>query len=331
MKQQETGKGRSEISLPIHFLYMGDHDDRVEALRRSLNRDAIQTRHTPLPENAFFQILHETIAAVFVDLTDHSLDGKEILSTMESLDRDLEIVLIGEKSDLTRLPNEVLRGCYGYLTPDIETPFNMMILHQLTTKISLKARLEKLQNTSIVDGLTQLYNHAYIQERLSEEIAALKRTNEPLSFVIFDIDNFKNYNDTNGHPAGDRVLKKVSELLSNSTRGFDVTGRYGGEEFVLILPGTKLIPALKITERFRRKIAETQFEFGHKQPLGFLSASFGVAELDHKEISDKRTLIDLADQALYRAKGGKRNCIWYYMHKDFHRYQAAADDAANKQ
>jgi diguanylate cyclase (GGDEF)-like protein len=307
---------------------MGDHEDRVEALRKSLNRDAIQTRHTPLPENAFFQVLHEPISAVFVDLTDHSLDGVEILSTFESLDRDLEIVLIGEKTDLIRLPNEILRGCFGHISPEIQTPFNMMVLHQLTTKISLKARLEKLQNTSIVDGLTQLYNHAYIQERMTEEIEALKRTNEPLSFVIFDIDNFKNYNDTNGHPAGDRVLKKVAELLSNSTRGFDVTGRYGGEEFVLILPGTRLIPALKITERFRKKIAEAEFEFGHKQPMGFVSASFGVAELDHKEIKDKRNLIDLADQALYRAKRGKRNCIWYYMHKDFHRYQAAAASKA---
>lgn len=325
MIQQKPNKARGDIALPIHFLYMGDHQDRADYLRQSLKRDAIQTRHTPLPENAFFQVLHEPIAAIFIDLTDHSLDGVEILSTLQSLDRDLEIVLIGEKDDLRRLPNEVLRTCFGYISPEIKTPFNMMVLHQLTTKISLKARLEKLQNTSIVDGLTQLYNHAYIQERLSEEIAALKATNEPLSFVIFDIDNFKNYNDTNGHPAGDRVLKKVAEILSSSTRGFDVTGRYGGEEFVLILPGTKLIPALKITERFREKIAETQFEFSHKQPMGFLSASFGIAELDHKEISDKRTLIDLADQALYRAKRGKRNCIWYYMHKDFHRYQAAGD------
>ncbi|CAM2067158.1 GGDEF domain-containing response regulator [Sulfidibacter corallicola] len=305
----------------MNFLYVGRNEERTSALRHALARNNISFERTSTPEHAFFKILNEEITALFLDLGEPDINGQEVLTSLESINKDLEVVLITEARDIDGYRPELLRSCFGYVTSDILAPHNLMVLTQLTDKITIKARLEKLKNTSIIDGLTQLYNHAYIQQQIDEEIKLLAPTGDPISLVIFDIDHFKNYNDTNGHPAGDRVLKKIAEILTSSVRKFDLTGRYGGEEFVIILPGTKLTTALSVTERFRKKVVGHKFEFGHLQPLGFVSASFGVATLDHKDISDRRTLINRADQALYKAKNYKRNCIWYYLHGDYNHYQ----------
>lgn len=305
----------------MHFLYLGRNKEHLEQLRHNLQRGNIQVTQTSTPEHAFFLLLNESFNAIFIDSLDSGIVGHEVLASLESIHKDVEIVLIADPDGLDHYNRESLRRCFGYITHDVQAPHNLMVLNQLTDKITIKLRLEKLRNHSIVDGLTQLYNHAYIQQQLDEEIRHCSEPGDVLSFVIFDIDNFKNYNDTNGHPAGDRVLKGVAEIMMSSVRKFDLTGRYGGEEFVIVLPGTKLTSALRITERFRKKIAETKFEYGHLQPKGFVSASFGVATYDGKEINEKKQLIELADQALYRAKRGKKNCIWYYLHEDFHHYQ----------
>lgn len=305
----------------MNFLYVGRNETRTRALRQALARDNIHFERTSTPEHAFFKVLNEDITALFLDLGEPDINGQEVLTSLESINKDLEVVLITDQAEIDQYRPELLRSCFGYISPQIEAGHNLMVLTQLTDKITIKARLEKLKNTSIIDGLTQLYNHAYIQQQIDEEIKLLEPTGDPVTLVIFDIDHFKNYNDTNGHPAGDRVLQTIAELMTASVRKFDLTGRYGGEEFVIILPGTKLTTALSVTERFRKKVVSHRFEFGHHQPLGFVSASFGVATLDHKDISDRKTLIHRADQALYKAKNYKRNCIWYYLHGDYNHYQ----------
>ena len=304
----------------MKFLYVGNSRERSEELERALGRANITLEYTSTPEHAFFIVLHEDVAALFVDLSDDQINGDEVLHSLESLDRELEVVLIASPDQLQAFSQPRLHICHGFLMPDIGMACNSIVLHQLTDKITLKKRLESLKNTAIIDGLTQMYNHAYFQQRLDEEIKLLQPEKEPITLVILDIDNFKNYNDTNGHPAGDRVLKKVAGILSSSVRKFDLTARYGGEEFVIVLPATSLATGLTVTERIRRRIVTTEFEFGHLQPLGFVSASFGVAMLDHFEISDKQKLIDNADQALYKSKNGGKNCIWYFQNEKFSPY-----------
>ena len=294
----------------MKFLYVGQTTNRAAELEQALSRANMKLERTTSPEHAFFKVLHEDIAAVFLDLTDDQVNGEEALASLASIDKGAEVVLIAEAERLDRFNKESLRGCCGFLLPDIGRSINSMVLHQLTDKITLKMRLESLKNSAIIDGLTQLYNHAYFQQRLEEEINLLKPAGHLVTLVMLDIDNFKNYNDTNGHPAGDRLLKKLAALLSRSVRKFDLAARYGGEEFALVFPGASLNTALAVTERIRKRIVAADFEFGSSQPLGFVSASFGLAMLDHKTLTSKKALIVAADQALYKAKTNGKNCIW---------------------
>ena len=307
------------------FLYIGPNPTRAQALGKALNRQNIQLEHAETPESAYFEILNADVTAVFVDLSEGSLNGPEVLTGLHSIDKDFETVLITPAQALEDYDPQMLRFGFGFITPAVEATSNQMVLTQLTDKITTKALLEKLKNNSIIDGLTQLYNHVYVQQQIDEEIHSRSSSKDTFSLIMLDIDHFKHYNDTNGHPAGDRVLKKVAELLTDSVRKFDLTGRYGGEEFVILLPATKAQTALRVCERIRLKIASTEFEFGDKQPLGFLSASFGVAAFDGERIQNKKALIHHADQALYRAKRHQRNCVWYFQGGSYKYFERTAD------
>lgn len=161
------------------------------------------------------------------------------------------------------------------------------------------ARLEALATT---DGLTYLKNHRAFQERLTEEISRARRYNMPLSVVLLDVDRFKRYNDTYGHPAGDEVLKLFAALLQSTVRATDFVARYGGEEFVLILPESGASAAIRAVERLRKAIDATMW------PEMPMTASFGVATLDQQTL-DGASLMGLADQALCHSKRSGRNCV----------------------
>ena len=131
------------------------------------------------------------------------------------------------------------------------------------------------------------------------------------SIFIFDIDHFKNYNDTNGHMQGDVVLKEIGLLLRENTRSTNIAARYGGEEFILLLPDTQSQAAIKCAENIRRLIETHAFLYREKQPLGCVSISGGVATFpfDGKTVEE---IIKHADEALYAAKASGRNCVMKY-------------------
>lgn len=164
----------------------------------------------------------------------------------------------------------------------------------------------KLQ--AITDGLTGLYNHRFFREQLAIELEKAGRYGRNMSLIILDIDHFKHYNDTHGHPQGDELLRTLAELLRKSIRKSDLACRYGGEEFALILPETGKKTAYSLAERIRKAISEHPFPFREIQPMGALTVSIGVSmfPVDHKEIDG---LIKKADDALYRAKDEGRNRV----------------------
>jgi len=315
--------GEESTEPMMNFLYLGQEQPRADGLSEQLARADIAVQRVPRPEAAFFKVLQEDVSAVFLDLADPDLVCGEVIGNLCSLDKQVEIVLIGDQAEVNQLDPDQLRACFGFISPRVEDPANAMVLHQLTFKLSMRARLAALKTNAIVDGLTQLYNHAFIQQQLEDEIAHMKESGDNLSIVMLDLDHFKHYNDTNGHPAGDEVLRKVAEILDGSVRKIDFAARYGGEEFLLIFPGANLWTCLLIAERVRRAIAHTEFTHGETQPLGFVSASFGAAMLDGDLVIDKQTLISVADQALYKAKHEERNCIWYFQNGDYHPYRPA--------
>lgn len=163
---------------------------------------------------------------------------------------------------------------------------------------------EELLRLATHDGLTQLYNQSYFIERAHVEAARAKRSKQPLSLMIIDIDFFKKINDTYGHSAGDRVLRVFAEQLSHLVRPMDATGRVGGEEFAIILPDTPLHEATFIAERICHYIQTHPVPIDEENKVN-ITISIGVTEF----VEDIDTTIKSADNALYRAKKAGRNCV----------------------
>jgi len=167
---------------------------------------------------------------------------------------------------------------------------------------------EEAVRLSYTDDLTEIYNRRFFIEQLTLEVERQKRYPTPLSLLMIDIDYFKHYNDTNGHLAGDQVLKAIAILIQRGVRQTDIVARYGGEEFSAILINTGREKALEIAERVRRNVTETRFPNEQAQPNKDLTVSVGVATFS-PSISTLTDLIREADHALYRAKKGGRNRI----------------------
>ncbi|MDI6829857.1 MAG: sensor domain-containing diguanylate cyclase [Actinomycetota bacterium] len=191
------------------------------------------------------------------------------------------------------------------------------------------ARLfEEISRLAITDELTGLYNIRHLKRVLGEEVKRSLRYERPLSFIMLDIDYFKNYNDRHGHLRGDEVLRLLAGLLMQNTRDVDSVFRYGGEEFSVIIPEVEKREAMAMAERIRRVIQDHVFPFEEDQPGGNLTVSMGVANLP-EDAFDAEELIDMADRALYHAKQSGRNRVCAYGAGDGFTYpRLHGDDAA---
>ena len=176
-------------------------------------------------------------------------------------------------------------------------------------------RANQFQLMSITDPLTGLHNRRYLEARLSEELNRSKRYDVPMSFMMIDIDDFKLYNDRNGHQAGDRALEITAQCLRSTLRKADVASRYGGEEFSILLPQTSLNEAGLIADRLRRTIINTRFPHGETQPLGSVTVSIGLSSLA-PSLDSVEAIIRAADRALYHAKSHGRNRAYAYHGSD---------------
>lgn len=166
---------------------------------------------------------------------------------------------------------------------------------------------EKAQNAER-DTMTDLYNKTYLHNFLPEALVRCQVQKEHMSLLMIDLDHFKHYNDTHGHPAGDKVLITTADLLRKSVRDHDICVRFGGEEFIIVLPNSGTDRARHIAERLRSTIENHPFENDDKQPLGSVTASIGCATFP-AQAADMEQLIERADQALYESKQTGRNCV----------------------
>ncbi len=182
------------------------------------------------------------------------------------------------------------------------------------------ASYSRIRISAEMDGLTRTFNKRHIEQALARLIyhtacATYDSRNRGdqgpapgLSILLFDIDHFKHYNDTNGHLAGDKLLHELAQTVQESIRKEDILGRFGGEEFLLILPNTTLAEALPVANKIRTMIARRPFPFADRQPMGALTISGGVAEYPHHG-TDAASLQQAADSALYEAKRSGRNRV----------------------
>ena len=209
---------------------------------------------------------------------------------------------------------EKIRGSLILLFPETKpkTELNHQFFDEIAAAVSIGFKQlishQKIHKEAITDGLTGLYNHRFFVEQLSKEIERSQRYQNPLGLLMLDIDNFKNYNDTNGHPAGDELLKSVADIFKRSVRRTDYVTRYGGEEFAIILPETPMEKAQLVAEKIRKEIEKEVFDNQETQPGGNLTISVGVAS-HSKDFNQVDEFVQDADVALYNAKESGRNKV----------------------
>ncbi len=259
---------------------------------------------------------------ILLDVMMPKMNGFEVCQVIKS-DKDTMFIPVIMVTALNELEDKI-KGMNAGADDFISKPFNKLELmvrvrsllrikllnDALNEKVQeLQKAKEELRQLAITDGLTGLYNYRYFKDHLSQELHRAKRHKLGVSVVMMDIDHFKHYNDTNGHPAGDAVLKQISKLLKDNIRNIDLAARYGGEEFVLVLPESNKAAAKIVAEKIRRLVEEHKFEFEENQPNRKITISAGVATYPD-DGQDFDSLVNSADQRLYRAKQSGRNAIF---------------------
>jgi diguanylate cyclase (GGDEF)-like protein len=218
---------------------------------------------------------------------------------------DFEVELVETRARdeiglLTHAFNEMTHKLLGHRA-EIEAA-NQKLLAQ---NEALQQANEVLEQLSITDGLTKLHNHRFFQDHLTREIKRVSRTGEPLSMLLFDIDDFKRLNDRLGHAAGDELLIGIARVLNDSIRETDFLARYGGEEFVVLAPGTDLRGAVALAEKIREAVAAGSYILDSTHQLTKVTVSVGVAQY----AGSRKRFFQAADQAMYRAKAAGKNCV----------------------
>ncbi len=193
-------------------------------------------------------------------------------------------------------------------TIELETEVHKRTEELSQKNLQLQEVNERLEKLAITDGLTDLFNHRRFQQLLRMEVTRQQRERRPFAVLMMDVDHFKHYNDSHGHPAGDEVLKRIARIMRDNVRASDIVARYGGEEFVVLLLDTDYERAMGIAEKLRELVATHPFPYASDQPLGHVSVSVGVSVWpDHGATPE--ALVAAADKALYAAKRFGRDVV----------------------
>ena len=295
-----------------HILMVDDRPalaDRIQSMLASEHSVDMERD----PTEALFHAAEGGYDLVIVSLDLDNFDGLRLCSQLRSLERtrNVPILAIAEADNHTRLVRALEIGVNDYLV----RPFDKHeILARARTQIRKRRYTERLRDNvqlsiemAITDALTGLYNRRYMETHVGTLVDQANSRGKPLSVLILDIDYFKSINDTHGHDAGDDVLQDFAIRIRKSIRGIDLACRYGGEEFVVVMPETDMAVATMVAERLRRRIASEPFPIQKGARMIEVTISIGIAALGPND--NAAAVIKRADQALYRAKRDGRNRV----------------------
>ncbi len=265
------------------------------------------------PAAALFHAAEGNYDLLIVSLGLDNFDGLRLCSQVRSLDRtrNVPILAVADAENNSRVVRGLEIGVNDYLARPIDR--NEM-LARVRTQIRKKRYTERLRDNvqisiemAITDALTGLYNRRYMESHLGSLVEQALSRSKPLTVLVLDIDYFKSINDTHGHDAGDDVLREFAIRVRKSIRGIDLACRFGGEEFVVVMPETDLAVATMVAERLRRRIASEPFPIQQGARNTEVTISIGIAALGSAD--NAATVLKRADQALYRAKRDGRNRV----------------------
>jgi two-component system cell cycle response regulator len=306
--QELAGAGRNGKVLIV--------DDRRSSYERIAQ--TLAAEHTvdveTNPHDALFHASDGDYELVMVSLDLAGFDGLRLCSQLRSLERtrSLPILIVVEAEDNVRLLRGLEIGVNDYLVRPIDrNEMSARVRTQIRKKRygdRLRDNLQLSMELAITDALTSLHNRRYMESHLGALVEEAAARGKPLSLLILDVDHFKSINDGFGHDAGDDVLREFALRVRKSIRGIDLACRYGGEEFVVVMPETDMAVAALVAERIRRRTAGEPFPIQKGAAGVDVTISIGIAALGPGD-SDAGALLKRADQALYRAKRDGRNRV----------------------
>ena len=266
------------------------------------------------PQTVPRRIADEHFDCVLINLSMRTYDALRLCAQLRSLEnsRMLPILALADESDETRITRALDLGVNDYVRQPVD---RNELMARIKTQVmrnrytdALRESIQHSMEMAIMDGLTKLYNRRYMTSHLNSLLASAKEKEKPLSLLLMDIDFFKSVNDTHGHDAGDEVLQEFSQRMRKHTRGIDLVCRYGGEEFVVIMPDTDHSLAMVVAERIRKKVAEKPFIIHKGRQMIDVTVSVGLASTNNGA-QTQDTLLKAADEALYQAKKDGRNRV----------------------
>ncbi|MDH3588536.1 MAG: diguanylate cyclase [Gammaproteobacteria bacterium] len=309
-----------------HVLVVDDDAAIRGIVAEVLSDDGHDVEEAESAEKALERLAKGGIDLVMTDIRMSGMDGLALLREIRSKDDIVQVIIMTSHASMDAAVGALKSGAYDFLTK----PFENLDIISATAKRALEAvrmareknllvatltrnnaELERMNNffrdLAIKDGLTNLYNHRHLQEAISAEVERSKRYKREVSVLFIDVDHFKTYNDTQGHPAGDEVLRGLAKILLDHARDTDTVARWGGEEFVLLAPETSSAKAAELAERLRAAVSAFPFQGRESQPGGLITISVGVATLAPG--GSHETLVSRADAAVYEAKAAGRNTV----------------------
>lgn len=302
-------------------------DDRTirDILTVLLEEGGYQVTCAESAEIAFDLYKKDPFPLIFTDLRMSGMDGIELLKKIRHENEDSQVIIMTAHASLDSSLESLREGAYDYLIKPLSDhgiviPLVQRALENVRLIVENRYLFEKLQNSynelestnkalreiTLQDGLTGLYNQRYLKEIIDIELNRSKRHGREFSILFCDIDFFKQFNDANGHLVGDKALEHFSQLLVTRIRMTDFASRYGGEEFVLLLPETDKENATLLANNICSMIEESDFEGESTQPSGRLTVSIGVSSYPIDGVTEDEILAS-ADKALYKAKALGRN------------------------
>ena len=312
----------------IKVLIADDEEVIRNMLTEHLTDEGFSVVAVPSGEAALEVFRDDPNHLVITDIRMGGMTGIELLGEIKKLDEDALVIMITSHASLDNAVATLKAGAYDYIfkpfqdlesvTEVVNRGMEKIALHRENIQLvqnleqnnlTMAESNEMLKELVIRDGLTGLFNHRHFKEVLDRELARSVRYERTLSLIMLDVDNFKDYNDTHGHPAGDEVLKTLADIISTRLRVVDCPARYGGEEFAVLLPETDWKGGRTVAEDIRAQMENYPFNGRESQPLGKVTVSVGIAEFNPDSSSKLPPLLERADEALYRAKNEGRNRV----------------------